>query len=1075
MQRKVSLTQNKIIVVDLNSLSAKESLTSQDRFSLRLATALARAASANYFDLYVLVKVSEHSSNLWIRDYFAPLLPKQQILCWSIPKGLQPVCDAADLTLRSVSEHIREAVIAQVNPDLVIVTDLWSGWQDQSCASVGLMGDRVPTAVFLPSDELLKFGDSDSHSPVGKEWYQTKLLQLKRAHYWLNIVGISDPACAQQFSLPEDKIYPLHVVEADPTDEAKVKAIAYSEPKANVYAEAVSIISSLAAQSQQLKNTLQRLPTKRPRLAYLSPLPPEHTGIASYSAELLPELAKYYDIDVIVDQDEVDGAWINANTGIYSLAWFAKHGHQYDRVLYQIGNSPFHAHMWDLLERFPGVIVLHDIFLGDATYYRSEHGSGPLLGLPMRLYADHGYGALANFAHTQDIQAAIQNYPYSLCLIQAALGVVVHSNHAKALAAQRYNVQLAERFAVIPHLRVLPPIANKQAARKLLGIEQDTFVVCSFGHIVSNKMYSELIEAWLASPLAADEHCLLILVGSSNGDYGVALAKQVSDSSFRDRIKITGWTDDATFKAYLNAADLAVQLRKESRGESSGSVLDCMAVGLPTICNAHGSMAELPLDGVWQLPDEFVSKDLTDALTTLWREPTKRQQLGLMARQVVQASFAPWRCAELYRDSIEDFYAQPTQARSHLVKSLAGNLSQLVNLTPVTEALERSLPNVRADRQLLVDITALAHTDLHTGIQRVVRSVLKCLLESPPEGYRVEPVYTAFGARGYFYARQFTKKFLQIDIDILADDPVLMLSQDIFLGLDLCLSDVYEQRHWFEQAQQRGAAVYVVAYDLLPATHPHWFPPSEQPIFEKWLETIKEFDGAISISHATSDALKNWMRGSPRRREQPFAFAVSHIGADILESVSTNGLASDTDFALRQLKQNITFLIVGTIEPRKGHTQALDAFEQLWRDGHQCQLAIVGQQGWRVERLVARLSDHKERGRKLFWFKGISDEYLSLIYQNVTCLLATSEGEGFGLPLIEAAKQNLPILARDIDVFREIIKGSGTYFSARDALELKVAIERWLGEFIRNTHLMSTELTISSWSECSNRIKNFLV
>jgi hypothetical protein len=103
--------------------------------------------------------------------------------------------------------------------------------------------------------------------------------------------------------------------------------------------------------------------------------------------------------------------------------------------------------MWDLLERFPGVVVLHDLFLGDATYYRSEHGTDPLLGLPMRLYADHGYGALADFSRTKDIQAAIQDYPYSLNLIQAALGVVVHSTHAKALAAHRYATNSSHFFA----------------------------------------------------------------------------------------------------------------------------------------------------------------------------------------------------------------------------------------------------------------------------------------------------------------------------------------------------------------------------------------------------------------------------------------------------------------------------------------------------------------------------------------------------------------------------------------------------------------------------------------------------
>lgn len=1050
------MTQKIKIVIDLNSLGANESLKPLGRFSLKLAAVLAQESSANNCRVYILIKADEQSSNLWLRDYFSALLPKEQILCWSIPRGLRAVCDEVDLGLRIVSEHIREAVLAQVQPDLVVVTDLFCGYTDQSCASVGLMNDRVSTAVCLPADDVHLYVDSDGQSQTTRQWYQTKLLQLKRAHYWLSINDISQPGGADRFSLPPEKVYELGAAEGDNASQA------------------VLAILNLADKGRQANTYSHISVQKRARLAYLSPLPPEHTGIASYSAELLPELAKYYDVDVIVDQDTVANPWIYANAGIYSVAWFMKYGHQYDRILYQIGNSPFHAHMWDLLERFPGVVVLHDLFLGDATYYRSEHGTDPLLGLPMRLYADHGYGALADFSRTKDIQTAIQDYPYSLNLIQAALGVVVHSTHAKALAAQRYTRKLAEKFSVIPHLRILPPTINKQAARKTLGIGQDVFLVCSFGHIVSNKMYAELIQAWIASPLAVDQNCMLVLVGASNGEYGEALNKQISESGFRQRISITGWTDDATFKAFLHAADLAVQLRKESRGESSGSVLDCMAVGLPTICNAHGSMAELPSDGVLQLQDEFKVEELTAALTKLWLEPLERKKIGVASRLAVQRSFAPWRCAELYRDSIEAFYAQPTQGRNDLIKSLVKKLPSLGDLTPITEALERSLPNARTERQLLVDITALVQTDLHTGIQRVARSVLKCLLESPPQGYRVEPVYTAFGAQGYFYARQFTKKFLQIDIDILADDPVLMLSEDVFLGLDLCLSDVFEQRQWFEQAQQRGALVYFLAYDLLPVTHPHWFPASEQPIFEKWLQTIKESDGVISISKSTSDALKRWMREHPRRRECSFRFGVAHIGADIEQSMPSKGLPKEATETLSRLKNQVTFLMVGTIEPRKGHAQAIAAFEHLWKTGHGCQLVIVGKAGWNVEPLIASLQRHPELGAKLFWFESVSDEYLELLYEASSCLLMASEAEGFGLPIIEAAQHKLAILARDISVFREVAKKNANYFKATNALELSQALIKWLHLYEQKKTANASKLKYLTWRESTRLISDFV-
>ena len=89
--------------------------------------------------------------------------------------------------------------------------------------------------------------------------------------------------------------------------------------------------------------------TRRPRLAYVSPLPPEQSGIADYSAELLPQLARYYEIEVIVRQDEISDSWVSANCPIRHINWFRSNARNFDRVLYHFGNSPFHSHMFDLL------------------------------------------------------------------------------------------------------------------------------------------------------------------------------------------------------------------------------------------------------------------------------------------------------------------------------------------------------------------------------------------------------------------------------------------------------------------------------------------------------------------------------------------------------------------------------------------------------------------------------------------------------------------------------------------------------------------------------------------------------
>ena len=136
--------------------------------------------------------------------------------------------------------------------------------------------------------------------------------------------------------------------------------------------------------------------------------------------------------------------------------------------------------------------------------------------------------------------------------------------------------------------------------------------------------------------------------------------------------------------------------------------------------------------------------------------------------------------------------------------------------------------------------------------------------------------------------------------------------------------------------------------------------------------------------------------------------------------------------------------MVGTVEPRKGHLQTLDAFEQLWKRDMGINLVIVGKAGWLVDDLVNRLCEHEEKNCRLFWLEGISDEYLEMVYVQCQCLIAASEGEGFGLPLIEAAQHHLPIIARDIAVFREVAAEFAYYFDGLDADSLANAIQSWL-------------------------------
>lgn len=162
-----------------------------------------------------------------------------------------------------------------------------------------------------------------------------------------------------------------------------------------------------------------------------------------------------------------------------------------------------------------------------------------------------------------------------------------------------------------------------------------------------------------------------------------------------------------------------------------------------------------------------------------------------------------------------------------------------------------------------------------------------------------------------------------------------------------------------------------------------------------------------------------------------------------------------------------TFLVVGTVEPRKAHRQVVDAFDLLWQSGSDLNLVIVGKQGWMVDDLAERIRDHGEMGKRLFWLEEISDDALDRLYESSTCLLAPSYGEGFGLPLIEAAMKNLPILARDIPVFREVVGDHAAYFEANVPGDLASAIRTWLVEYQAGIYPRPNGIRFVSWQEAA--------
>jgi glycosyltransferase involved in cell wall biosynthesis len=517
------------------------------------------------------------------------------------------------------------------------------------------------------------------------------------------------------------------------------------------------------ARRQQARRASVAVPgARRPRLAYVSPLPPERTGVADQSIDLLPELARYYDIEVVVNQPEVKERWVEANFPVRSVAWFEANAQRYDRVLYHFGNSGFHFHMFDLLARHPGVVVLHDFYLSGAVHYLSALGREPNAYARL-LYQSHGYGALAHEL-AEGREASYYEYPCNKSVLDNATGVIVHSTYSQRLAERWYGPGAAADWRYIPLLRALPGTLDRGAARAALGLTERDFLVCSFGLIAITKCNDKILDAWINSELAGDANCRLVFVGENHvGPFGNALAARMGGQR---NVQITGFVSMELFRTYLAAADCAVQLRSRSRGETSLTILDSMAYRLPTIINAHGSAVEMPDHVVVKLRDEFDGEELSAAIIDLRDTPGRARQLVDNALEYMQRVHHPAAVGAAYHEAIEQFARHSPRSQYELLVRELGDIG--VPVAPTEQDWIEVAAALAANAapggwpQLLVDVT-------DTEQDAAARALLLALLLAPPDGYRVEPVRRV--DQGYRYARRATLALIGRD-ELVMDDAV---------------------------------------------------------------------------------------------------------------------------------------------------------------------------------------------------------------------------------------------------------------------------------------------------------------
>ena len=378
-------------------------------------------------------------------------------------------------------------------------------------------------------------------------------------------------------------------------------------------------------------------------LDYVSPLPPVRSGIADYSADLLPHLAALAGVRLIRLPDlpvspEVERAW--------PLAAAEETGADGRLPLYQMGNNRYHKGVLDLALRIPGVLTLHDVvlhhLLQDITLGR--HDAQGFWDYKEALTRDHGWiGEAAALAKRWNAwgEAPLFSLPAHRTLLRRQRGVLVHSQWAaEALADEDVGVPVRAVPMGVP----LPAAADAAAGRALrrrFGLPEDRPVIGSFGFQTPIKRTGSAVRALAAEGL---EQVHLVIVGQAASV--MDLEGEARRAGVAERVHILGFLPFADFEASIAAVDLCLNLRYPTAGETSASLLRVLAAGRPAIVSDYAQFAELPAEVALRVPlgDEEPAA-LAALLRELLADPGRLAAMGRAAREHVRLRHDPARAA----------------------------------------------------------------------------------------------------------------------------------------------------------------------------------------------------------------------------------------------------------------------------------------------------------------------------------------------------------------------------------------------------------------------------------------------
>ncbi len=372
------------------------------------------------------------------------------------------------------------------------------------------------------------------------------------------------------------------------------------------------------------------------RIAWLSPLPPQKSGIANYSYWLINALKPHLKIDLFYDT-ELPAPELQNEYEVYPIQQLPERRETYDDVIYHLGNhSGFHKKIYQLAWKFPGTVVLHDYnlsaFMHDAFYLQAD----------WQLYEQ----ALVNNSGEPEhkglmglvpqLRRNVNGLPMSYAVVNRSRRVVVHHRWVKNQFSNNDHVEVIPHFAKI---NLFPTLDQIEKFKEKHSINDTRFLIVCLGFVNRNKLPE--LQVRVVKKLLAQGYPVHLLFAGETSPEVRSLQAEVEASEYREHITFTGYLDEADYFCALFASDVVINLRNPSMGEASGTLMHALAAAKPVIVSDSNQYREFPDKVCWKLThDENEAQLLCDYLAVLLSNKNVRAAMSENAANYVKSVFA---------------------------------------------------------------------------------------------------------------------------------------------------------------------------------------------------------------------------------------------------------------------------------------------------------------------------------------------------------------------------------------------------------------------------------------------------